>query len=773
MISVKNTYRVFKEILMSNTGNILLRQSAKQKLLTEKFACHISRGKIIGVMYLDIVRFHEVQQIHGSIMVDRVLNLLEESLKKIITKFLPDDSVLAVENLWADDFVILFTLSDKTSTEELSNLAVALRLSLRDNLSFQFIKLLGSELELHIGYAIIEPAADIKHDIKLYNALREAQKVAKGTLSLGTINLAKKFKELLSNHELRSVYQPIVSLSSGEILGWEALTRGPENSYFSNPDVIFSFAEEIELLCTTEMVCRETAINNFGKLGPEQKLFLNVNPRTMTDPNFVKGETLKKLEEYGLTPQNIVFEITEQHSIKNYYLFKKTVEHYRNQGYQVAADDVGAGFSGLQSIAEIRPDFIKVDMSLIRDIHINPVKEAVVESLITLAEKINSQVIAEGIESQNELNTLLSLGVHFGQGFYLARPAFPKQTVNKTLISYIKRQKNKDLNGNWRQPLSIGDIAVPAVIIHEDTSVAEVKEKLDMLSQPIGGVVVVRKERPIGLVMRHKLYRVLSSQYGVPLYWQRPISVIMDCSPLQVENHITIEQAAEIAMNREQDKIYDDIVVVEKGKLTGVVTIQKMLDSITKIQVELAKGANPLTSLPGNVAIELELSRRAGNGQNCIVIYADLDRFKSYNDTYGFERGDQMIKLTARIVSHATKKYGSRNDFVGHIGGDDLIIITLPEYAEHICRSIVLLFERLKKRCFSPNDREQSEFYGQDRDGLQKWLPLVSVSLAIVKCQDKKSYLTLAERAAQLKKYAKSLPGSVYVQDRFTDYNIQ
>ena len=112
--------------------------------------------------------------------------------------------------------------------------------------------------------------------------------------------------------------------------------------------------------------------------------------------------------------------------------------------------------------------------------------------------------------------------------------------------------------------------------------------------------------------------------------------------------------------------------------------------------------------------------------------------------------------LIAGIISHAAKKYGSESDFVGHIGGDDLIVITLPEHAEQICRSIVLLFERLKKRCFSANDRDDS----------QDCLPMVSVSLAIVICQDEKGYQTLAERAAQLKKYAKSLTCSVYVRDR-------
>lgn len=212
----------------------------------------------------------------------------------------------------------------------------------------------------------------------------------------------------------------------------------------------------------------------------------------------------------------------------------RTLEHYRSQGYQVAVDDVGAGFSGLYSIAEIRPDFIKIDMSLIRNIDSNPARQAVVESLVTLAGKINCRVIAEGIETQNELNTLLALGVHYGQGYYLARPAFPKPNVSPEVVTYIRRY-NKD---NWKKGslhrLTIGDLVVPALTVEEGVPVAEVKEKLDSTRQPLTGVVVVKGGHPIGLVMRHNLNRLLSTLYGVSLYSRRPIASVMDAAPLVV-----------------------------------------------------------------------------------------------------------------------------------------------------------------------------------------------------------------------------------------------
>lgn len=765
---VKDTYRMVKGLLTKGSinSNLFSLGPGYRTPLVKQLDLVLTGGKITGLVYLDIVKFHEVHQLHGTVVASRVLSLLEDALKDNIKHYLPRADILAMENLWADDFIVLFNLTNGYTTEGLFEMAVALRLSLKNSLGQAYRQLTGQELELHVGYAVIEPSENLRAEIKLYMALRQAQEMAKGALDLYTGKRTSEFKELLATKSLNVVYQPITALDSGEILGWEALTRGPVNSYFHRPDVIFSFAEEAGLLYPTERLCRELAIRNLGQLGTDQKLFLNVHPHIIADRNFVKGETLARINEYGLNPQNIVFEITESHSIKDYKSFRSTLEHYRNQGYRVAVDDVGAGFSGLQSIAEIRPDYMKIDLSLVRNIDSNQIRRSVMEALLTLAEKISSFVIAEGVETQSELNTLLALGVHFVQGYYLARPAYPKPLVPKALVSYISRHGGRDINRGWRQPLTIEDIAMSAVVVDERTSVQEVKEKLDAAKLPISGVVVTREERPVGLVMRYNLYRVLSSQYGVSLYFQRPIGMIMDGAPLLVESSTPLEQAAEKAMNRESEKIYDDLIVIDDGALVGVVSVQRMLDSITRIQVELAKGANPLSGLPGNVAIEEELARRTCTDRQSMVIYADLDHFKAYNDTYGFESGDRMIVLLARIISHATKKYGSMEDFIGHIGGDDYIIISRSECAETICKSVVKLFDRLVRRCFSAKDGENGKFFGHNREGQSGWLPLVSVSLAVLHCRDKQSYLTLAERAAQLKKYAKALPGSVWVYDR-------
>ena len=249
--------------------------------------------------------------------------------------------------------------------------------------------------------------------------------------------LVSEFREILNGARLAIVYQPVVCFCSGEVLGWEALTRGPRTSRFASPQFLFGFAEELGLLYALEKVCRRLALEGLGAVEPHQKVFLNIHPSTVRDPNFVRGETMAVVRQVGLRPDNVVFEVTERHCIVDFVGFNRALEHYRSQGYLVAVDDVGSGFSSLQSIAEIRPDFIKIDMSLVRGINANPVKRALVETFTSLAEKIGSFVIVEGIETEEELAAVVGTGARYGQGYFLARPAFPKSYPRRDELTRV------------------------------------------------------------------------------------------------------------------------------------------------------------------------------------------------------------------------------------------------------------------------------------------------------------------------------------------------
>jgi len=178
--------------------------------------------------------------------------------------------------------------------------------------------------------------------------------------------------------------------------------------------------------------------------------------------------------------------------------------------------------------------------------------------------------------------------------------------------------------------------------------------------------------------------------------------------------------------------------------------------------------ANPLTRLPGNVSIINELSRRLENKSLFAVCYLDLDKFKTYNDKYGFEHGDEVIRETARILIRTTQEAGNPDDFVGHIGGDDFVIITTPNIVDNVCKRIIADFENKSPSFYNEMDRKKGYIVAHDRQGKEQKVPLLSISIGVVTNEYRKieHVAQVGEIGAELKALAKSLERSNYIKDK-------
>ena len=175
----------------------------------------------------------------------------------------------------------------------------------------------------------------------------------------------------------------------------------------------------------------------------------------------------------------------------------------------------------------------------------------------------------------------------------------------------------------------------------------------------------------------------------------------------------------------------------------------------------------PLTRLPGNIAIEHEVRRRFEAHEAWAVIYADLDNFKAYNDHYGFVRGDDAIRLVSTTMSDTIKSIGDPSDFLGHIGGDDFIIVTDPERAEALARQVAAAFDRDVLPLYDAEDRKRGWIAAKDRRGNPVKYPMMSLSLAIVTPSSRiTSYQSIGEVAAELKSFAKRQAGSFVAMDK-------
>jgi diguanylate cyclase (GGDEF)-like protein len=313
---------------------------------------------------------------------------------------------------------------------------------------------------------------------------------------------------------------------------------------------------------------------------------------------------------------------------------------------------------------------------------------------------------------------------------------------------------------------TIGDVSGQSPAVSGEKTVSEVKDLFP--AGTLQGIVVTEEQRPVGLVMKNELYYLLGSRYGVPLYYNRPIRAVMDKDPLIVDAGLSLEAVAHQAMARQEAKQYDLIIVTKGGRYLGTVSIIELLRHITDRQIRMAANANPLTGLPGNLAIEERLKKLVRGNEPFAVLYIDIDNFKAFNDRYGFEHGDNALRLTSAILNQAIAECSDRHaDFLGHIGGDDFIIISRPEKADALSLAIIARFEREFRSLYAPEDRARGFITLPNRRGVEENFPVATLSIAVVDNVARlfTNYLEIGEIAAQLKKKAKATEGSVYLTD--------
>lgn len=725
----------------------------------------VLRGEPVGLLCIGLNDFYTIVATGGEELGMTVLEILQDEARKVFAERFPSGRIVATEGLGMDIFCLFFSLPEQDQAN-FYNAYANYRFRLQETLARRFASMFSQEPELRVGSAYLKPSPAEETDRQLFKALCQAQRASLIRPDSERFTLYRDFLNILDKGLVTSVFQPIIDFATGQTMGWEAFSRGPEGSPFHSPSPLFGFAADFGELYRLERICRRKALASLGELHNGRKLFLNIHPQTLNDPQCIFEDTFKLIKDRGIEPQRVVFEFTERQNQKDPDLLIRKLEICRQKGFLVAVDDVGAGNSSLQLLSQIRPDFIKADVSLTSGIHANPIKRTMVETLVLLADKFGGKVIAEGIESDIEFSSLVSMGVQAGQGYLFSYPLPDKPDIG---IRIPAKTSIHDVDcHDLKCSTPVGNITQEATVIPSGSPIRGIKDGLED-KPPMGCYVITDKEdRPLGLLMNYNLDRRLGTRYGISLYYNRQVDRIMDASPLIVDHRAPIEEVAREAMNRHNQKIYDDIIVAREGKLLGTVSVQKMLDTLTQVQVELAKGSNPLTGLPGNVAIEQEIERRTRQKIASSLIYIDLDNFKIYNDVYGFKSGDMIIKLTAALLKEAIHGAGNPDDFVGHIGGDDFLIISGQPQAEPIGRRIAELFSTRVPEFYHEEDRERGFIVATGRDGQQGRFPLVSASIGILDVEFEKPFSLeeLSHRAAEVKKFAKSRPGNSVVRDR-------
>lgn len=384
----------------------------------------------IGLFLIDLGKQKNFENTYGWQLYDEVIKEFAQILEDCRSEILNEKDLIALSHIRGDEFILFLNPPPGRSWSE-TELEI-LNEKIRNLIKKKMERFNGqrwlSNLAFHTGYASIlrDPSSRIERLIQ--RAIVRAKEVSGQEVENEMIRHHIALQRIISQNAILTYFQPIVYLENLDVLGYEALSRGPSDSGFEGTELLFTFAESTNMLLELERLCRKNALRTARSLHLDRKLFLNSSAKALQDADFTPQHLSQYVTELGLDQHEVVLEITERVAIQEWDSFKKVLRQFRDHGFKVAIDDMGAGYSSLQAIAELQPDYLKFDISLVRNIHESLIKIGLLETLVSLSSKIHASVIAEGIEEREEYETLRSLGVTLGQGYFFASPApeFPR-----------------------------------------------------------------------------------------------------------------------------------------------------------------------------------------------------------------------------------------------------------------------------------------------------------------------------------------------------------
>jgi diguanylate cyclase (GGDEF)-like protein len=568
---------------------------------------------------------------------------------------------------------------------------------------------------------------------------------------------------IVNNCQLEPFYQPVVSFLDQRIVGYECLIRGPTNSPLQSPIKFFQIAQEIGCLIELESLALTAAIKHFQEQRLSGKLFVNISLASLLHPNFDRVKIFTLLNKYGLLAENLVIELAQEYSYEQIEELREIIKIYRLSGCQIAIDDLGTGYSDLRLWSALNPHYVKIDNYFIQNIHADVSKKEFVRSIRDIATRLNCQIVAEGIETEEDYQQLVKLGVRLGQGYYFAIPQArpPIDLPNQLFIDF-----NHHIYKAHFSPVSrtVADLIIDTPYVPPTTTVEKVAEIFHKRPD-VHSIPVVSNQLTIGIVRRYDLMQVFLSRYGRDLHGRKQISAFMDKSPLMLDVNLSLEEASRQLTSKMKLVPENDFIIADQGIYCGLGRIMDLLKKITELQIRNARYANPLTLLPGNVPIYEYFENLISEGISFAVAYCDLDNFKPFNDVYGYDKGDLVIQTVAQIlVAHTDPD----KDFVGHVGGDDFILIFQSFNWQDRCEAILNEFEQAVLFFYNEKDREQGGIRAIDRFGHDRFFSFLSLSIGVMipDLEHCHSYHDIAALATEAKHEAKKIEGNHLFIDR-------
>lgn len=567
-------------------------------------------------------------------------------------------------------------------------------------------------------------------------------------------------QNILDNGMLHPVFQPVINLAEHSIYGYESLIRGPAGTPLHTADMLFSAVQTDPQRIDLELKAAQIGVHRFTEMHGRGKLFVNLSASVLVHYFLRAGAERfsSMLSETELPLSSIVIELTEHERITHLAELCRAVDILRHQGVEFALDDFGDGRSSLRLWSEIRPEIVKIDRYFTKDIDSHAHKLQTFKALMHISDVFDTRLVAEGIETAEELEVIRDLGIDYAQGYFLGRPDAELKPALSTESARILSNQQVAVYPALRQ-VTRGRFSAERLMITAPSALPQSRN--DQLveifqSHPTlhAMAVVDAAGVPLGLINRRDFMDRYAHPYHKELFGRRPCTVFMDANPIMIDKHQGIEQLTAILTSDNQRYLSDGFIITDAGRYLGLGTGEQLVRAVTEVRIETARHANPLTFLPGNVPISEHIDRLLAADGPFTACYCDLDNFKPYNDQYGYWRGDEMIRLVAGVIS---SHCDPRRDFVGHVGGDDFVVLFQSDDWHSRCRRIVDIFNEQALTKFDAEALERGGITAEDRQGNPSFFPLTTLTIGAVRitpgvyqrAEDVASAAALAKRGAK------------------------
>jgi EAL domain-containing protein (putative c-di-GMP-specific phosphodiesterase class I) len=376
----------------------------------------------LAMVFIDLADLERVERSFGPAAYDAVRAQIDPLMAEVRERARPDD-ILACDGREGDRFFLFLTGERPSgfSADEMRRLADRIDDLVAPRVARLTLAFSRERTAVHVGYAfvIFSPLANPVR--QLQRLIDEARQSAAFRRALRENKQREDLIEIIHNRRIWTAFQPIVEIQARKVMGHEALARGPRGTDLEPPMSLFATAARHGLVEELERSCRYQAFQDWDVFGGVGRLFINTVPATVRDPSFMGRGIIDALGP-NLSPRLVTLEITERQVIENLNLYREAMHTFIEMGFSFAIDDLGAGYSGLETLVNLGASYLKIDMGLVRDVHQKRISQQVVRAIADMGTAVGATVIAEGIQTPEEAEALLGLGVRFGQGYLFGRP---------------------------------------------------------------------------------------------------------------------------------------------------------------------------------------------------------------------------------------------------------------------------------------------------------------------------------------------------------------